>query len=411
MNVRHPLETGQKPRIAPRMANITTSKIYEAIARVADMQAAGIKVASLTAGEPDFNTPAHVIAAATRAMLDGDTHYTPVRGSLALREAVREKFRRENDLEFTDEQVIVGTGSKQVIYNALAVTLQPNDEVLLPVPYWAAYTGMTYAAGGVPAFVQTNRDSGYKLSPEALNAAITPRTRWLILNTPSNPAGVIYSPAELESLGGVLRNHPNVFILSDEIYEHLHYTAQRPKSLLSVCPDLENRIVTVNGVSKAYAMTGWRLGFGAGPRDIIEAMANLQAQTTLGPSSVSQAAAVAALSGPRDTIDQMVEAYRQRRDLIVDMVSQQSAVRLQRPDGAFYALLDMDDALRSSKKFGALEAPDAAFCEWLLENRHVAAVPGSVFGTPGTVRISFATDSSTIEHGLSTMLTAIDEIG
>lgn len=411
MNVRRLSKAGPKPRIAPRMVNITTSKIYEAIAKVADMQAAGIKVASLTAGEPDFKTPSHVIAAATRAMLDGDTHYTPVRGSLALREAVREKFRRENGLEFTDEQVIVGTGSKQVIYNALAVTLQPKDEVLLPVPYWAAYTGMTYAAGGVPVFVQTNRDNDYKLSPEALDAAITTRTRWLILNTPSNPAGVIYSAAELEGLGRILRNYPNVFILSDEIYEHLHYTAERPKSLLSVCPDLENRIMTVNGVSKAYAMTGWRLGFGAGPRDIIEAMANLQAQTTLGPSSVSQAAAVAALSGPRDTIDQMVEAYRQRRDLIVDMVSQQSAVRLQRPDGAFYALLDMDDALRNSKQFGVLETPDAAFCEWLLEHRHVAAVPGSVFGMPGTVRISFATDSNTIEHGLTTMLKAIEDIG
>ncbi|PLP56679.1 pyridoxal phosphate-dependent aminotransferase [Mesorhizobium loti] len=410
MNIRQPLETVRKARIAPRMANVTTSKIYEAIAKVADMQAAGIQVASLTAGEPDFDTPRHVIEAATRAMMDGDTHYTPVRGSHALRLAVREKFRRENGLEFCDEETIVGTGSKQVIFNALAVTLQQGDEVLLPVPYWAAYTGMTYAAGGVPAFVQTTKDNGYKLGPDDLTAAINPRTRWLVLNTPSNPAGVIYSESELEGLGRVLRNFPDVFVLSDEIYEHLRYTAEPPKSLLSVCPDLADRIVTVNGVSKAYAMTGWRLGFGAGPRDIIEAMANLQAQTTLGPSSVSQAAAVAALSGPRDAIELMVSAYRQRRDLIVDMIRSQSAVSLQRPDGAFYALLDMGDALRESKQFGAHEAPDAAFCEWLLENRHVAAVPGSVFGAPGTVRVSFATDSSTIERGLDIMLTAIGEI-
>jgi aspartate aminotransferase len=410
MNVFQPSGTASRPRISPRMAFVTTSKIYEAIARVADMQAAGIKVASLTAGEPDFDTPEHVIAAATRAMLDGDTHYSPVRGSLALREAVRQKFHQENGLEFSDDQTIVGTGSKQVIFNALAVTLQQGDEVLLPVPFWAAYTGMTYAAGGVPAFVQTSRNAGYKLRPEDLSAAITTRTRWLILNTPSNPAGVIYSESELEGLGRVLRNFPDVFILSDEIYEHLHYTAERPKSLLSVCPDLANRVLTVNGVSKAYAMTGWRLGFGAGPKDLIEAMANLQAQTTLGPSSVSQAAAVAALSGPRTSIDYMVDAYRQRRDLIVDMVDSHPLVKLQRPDGAFYALLDIAAALRGSKQFGDHEAPDAAFCEWLLKDRHVAAVPGSVFGAPGTVRISFATDSATIEHGLGTMLRAVSEI-
>ncbi len=405
-----PVEQATNARIAPRMAQITTSKIYEAIAKVADMQADGIAVAALTAGEPDFDTPPHVIAAAIRAMEHGDTHYTPVRGSLALRQAVINKFRRENGLEFTDEETIVGTGSKQVIFNALSVTLRPGDEVLLPVPYWAAYTGMAYAAGGIPTFVQTHKSNGYKLSPEDLAAAIGPRTRWLILNTPSNPAGVIYSPAELEALGQVLRAFPDVFILSDEIYEHLHYTPSRPKSLLAVCPGLSNRVMTVNGVSKAYAMTGWRLGFGAGPADIIEAMANLQAQTTLGPSSVSQAAAVAALSGPNDTIDVMVEAYRKRRDLIVDIVSDNSSVSVLRPDGAFYAMLDMDEALKASRQFGAQDSPDLAFCEWLLENHHVAAVPGSVFGVPGTVRVSFATDSATIERGISAILTAVDQI-
>jgi aspartate aminotransferase len=410
MSDMHAFETLPKPRVAPRMAQITTSKIYEAIAKVADMQASGISVASLTAGEPDFDTPEHVIEAANRAMRKGETHYTPVRGSLALREAVREKFRRENGLEFSDAQTIVGTGSKQVIFNALAVTLQAGDEVLLPVPYWAAYTGMTFAAGGIPAFVPTQKSKGYKLDPADLAAAIGPRTRWLILNTPSNPAGVIYSPEELQALGQVLRAFPDVYILSDEIYEHLHYTSCKPKSLLAVCPDLADRIMTVNGVSKAYAMTGWRLGFGAGPKDIIEAMANLQAQTTLGPCSVSQAAAVAALSGPSDSIAAMAKAYRRRRDLIVELVSGKSSVSVLRPDGAFYALLDIEAALRSSQQFGTHVAPDEAFCDWLLINRHVAAVPGSVFGAPGTIRVSFATDSASIRRGIGEILSAIEEI-
>lgn len=256
-------------RVAARMARVTTSKIYLAIAKVADMQAQGMQVASLTAGEPDFDTPAHVIEAAVQAMRGGDTHYTPVRGSLAMREAVRQKFQRENGLAFRDEEVMVGTGSKQVIANALAVTLETGDEVLLPVPYWAAYTGMVYAAGGVPTFVGTRAEDGYKLTPQALRAALGPRTRWVILNTPSNPSGLVYGSDELRALGEVLRERPDVLILTDEIYEHLNYTAEPPASLRKLCPDLAERIVVVNGVSKAYAMTGWRLGFAGGPADKI----------------------------------------------------------------------------------------------------------------------------------------------
>ncbi|AZW11099.1 pyridoxal phosphate-dependent aminotransferase [Bordetella bronchiseptica] len=393
-------------RVAARMARVTTSKIYLAIAKVADMQAQGMQVASLTAGEPDFDTPAHVIEAAVQAMRGGDTHYTPVRGSLAMREAVRQKFQRENGLAFRDEEVMVGTGSKQVIANALAVTLETGDEVLLPVPYWAAYTGMVYAAGGVPTFVGTRAEDGYKLTPQALRAALGPRTRWVILNTPSNPSGLVYGSDELRALGEVLRERPDVLILTDEIYEHLNYTAEPPASLRKLCPDLAERIVVVNGVSKAYAMTGWRLGFAGGPADIIEAMANLQAQTTLAPCSISQAAAVAALNGPRESIDAMAAAYRRRRDLVMQIAGGQPGVRLQRPDGAFYAMLDLSEALAGGERFRGDPEPDQAFCEWLLETRHVAAVPGSVFGAPGSVRISFATDEQTIERGLTGLLEA-----
>lgn len=393
-------------RVAARMARVTTSKIYLAIAKVADMQAQGMQVASLTAGEPDFDTPAHVIEAAVQAMRGGDTHYTPVRGSLAMREAVRQKFQRENGLAFRDEEVMVGTGSKQVIANALAVTLETGDEVLLPVPYWAAYTGMVYAAGGVPTFVGTRAEDGYKLTPQALRAAFGPRTRWVILNTPSNPSGLVYGSDELRALGEVLRERPDVLILTDEIYEHLNYTAEPPASLRKLCPDLAERIVVVNGVSKAYAMTGWRLGFAGGPADIIEAMANLQAQTTLAPCSISQAAAVAALNGPRESIDAMAAAYRRRRDLVMQIAGGQPGVRLQRPDGAFYAMLDLSEALAGGERFRGDPEPDQAFCEWLLETRHVAAVPGSVFGAPGSVRISFATDEQTIERGLTGLLDA-----
>ncbi|AZW29339.1 aminotransferase, class I/II [Bordetella bronchiseptica GA96-01] len=393
-------------RVAARMARVTTSKIYLAIAKVADMQAQGMQVASLTAGEPDFDTPAHVIEAAVQAMRGGDTHYTPVRGSLAMREAVRQKFQRENGLAFRDEEVMVGTGSKQVIANALAVTLETGDEVLLPVPYWAAYTGMVYAAGGVPTFVGTRAEDGYKLTPQALRAALGPRTRWVILNTPSNPSGLVYGSDKLRALGEVLRERPDVLILTDEIYEHLNYTAEPPASLRKLCPDLAERIVVVNGVSKAYAMTGWRLGFAGGPADIIEAMANLQAQTTLAPCSISQAAAVAALNGPRESIDAMAAAYRRRRDLVMQIAGGQPGVRLQRPDGAFYAMLDLSEALAGGERFRGDPEPDQAFCEWLLETRHVAAVPGSVFGAPGSVRISFATDEQTIERGLTGLLDA-----
>ncbi|MBH1963648.1 MAG: pyridoxal phosphate-dependent aminotransferase [Comamonadaceae bacterium] len=390
-------------RVADRMAMVTTSKIYEAIAKVADMQAQGIKVDSLTAGEPDFDTPAHVIDAALKAMREGETHYTPVRGTLAVRDAVRQKFLRENGLSFSDDEVMVGNGSKQVISNALAVTLEPGDEVLLPVPYWAAYTGMVYAAGGVPAFV---RPSGDRLTAQELRAAMGPRTRWFILNTPSNPSGLVYTKEELLALGEALRERPDVLILSDEIYEHLHYTPERPESLLKLCPDLAGRVLVANGVSKAFAMTGWRLGFAAGPADIIEAMANLQAQTTLGPSSISQAATVAALNGPRESIDNMVTAYHRRRDLVMQIANSHPGVKIPRPDGAFYAMLDLNEAFAGGTRFRKIAEPDMAFCEWLLATKHVAAVPGSVFGAPGWVRISFATDEKTIEQGLSRLLTA-----
>ncbi|SMG53696.1 pyridoxal phosphate-dependent aminotransferase [Paraburkholderia susongensis] len=398
------------PRIASRMANIKTSSIYQLMARVVDLQADGIHVHSFTAGEPDFDTPAHVIEAAHRAMLDGDTHYTPVRGSLAVREAVRGKFERENGLSFRDEEVMVATGSKQIISNALAVTLEPGDEVLLPTPYWAAYPGMVYAAGGIPAFAPTRRENGYKMTPDELRAAIGPRTRWIILNTPSNPTGAVYSEAELRALGAVLIEHPELLILSDEVYESLHYTPERPVSLARVCPELAGRILISSGLSKAFAMTGWRLGYGAGPANLIAAMADLQAQTTLSASSISQAAAVAALNGPTDSVSHMVDVYRKRRDLVMSLVERHPHVEVARPDGAFYALLDIGALLARSDRFRHDAQPDVAFAAWLLEQHRVVVVPGSDFGAEGTVRISFATDDRTIENGLGALLESLSEL-
>lgn len=402
--------THGRSRLAAKMSDIKMSSIYRLMGRVFDMQAKGIHIESFTAGEPDFDTPAHVIEAAQRSMRDGDTHYTPVRGSLAMREAVRSKFLRENGLSLADEQVIVSSGSKQIISNALSVTLEPGDEVLLPVPYWAAYPGMVRASGGIPAFVQTTSETGYKLTPEALRAAIAPRTRWVILNTPSNPTGAVYSEMELRGLAQVLLDYPDVWVLSDEVYEHLFYTQERPISLAKVCPALSERILTTSGVSKGFAMTGWRIGFGAGPADLVAAMADLQAQTTLCPSSVGQAAAVAALNGPLDSVDHMVDVYRKRRDLVMSLLAQSPDVKVVRPEGAFYALLDLSAPLARSSLFNASPTPDVAFATWLLDEHHVAVVPGSDFGATGTVRISFATDDATIKRGLSTLLTSLTRI-
>jgi aspartate aminotransferase len=398
------------PRIAARMANIKVSSIYALLARVLDLQAKGIHVDSFTAGEPDFDTPPHVIEAAHRAMLAGDTHYTPVRGSLAMREAVREKFRRENGLSFEDDQVMVASGSKQIISHALSVTLEPGDEVLLAAPYWAAYPGMVYAAGGIPAIAMTRRENGYKLTPNELRSAIGPRTRWVMLNTPSNPTGAVYTEVELRELGAVLSEYPALLILSDEVYEKLSYTPERPVSLAKVCPELAGRILIANGLSKAFAMTGWRLGFGAGPSALITAMADLQAQTTLSPSSISQAAAVAALNGPSDAVKHMVNVYHKRRDLVMSLTANNPHVKVAKPDGAFYALLDVSQSLMRSARFRDSERPDVAFAGWLLEQHRVAVVPGSDFGANGTLRIAFATDELTIERGIGTLLESLSQL-
>lgn len=397
---------GPTRRIARRMAGIKTSSIYALMGRVIELKAQGVQVHSLTTGEPDFDTPAHVIEAAHRAMLAGDTHYTPVRGSLAMREAIRRKFSRENGLVFADDQVIVASGSKQIVYGAISVTVEPGDEVLIPAPYWAAYPTMILAAGGEPKTVPTRKENGYKLTADELRQAIGPRTRWVILNTPSNPAGAVYSEHELRELGAVLAAHPEVFVLSDEVYEHLYFTPQRPTSLARVCPDLRDRLVVSNGMSKAFAMTGWRIGYAGGPADIIAAMADLQSQTTLSASSIGQAAAVAALNGPLDSVEHMRSVYRERCELVMSFASRSSDVRIARPDGAFFALIDVS---------GVIEQPfrgdDVAFAGWLLDEHRVSVVPGTDFGARGTVRISFATDENTIERGLDILFGALEQIG
>ncbi|RAR59286.1 aspartate/methionine/tyrosine aminotransferase [Paraburkholderia unamae] len=402
------LNTATRRRIASRMDNIKTSSIYVLMARVIDLKAQGVDVQSLTAGEPDVDTPPHIVEAAHRAMLAGDTHYTPVRGSHAVREAIRAKYARESGLDFADEQVMVATGSKQIVFNALAVTLEPGDEVLLPAPYWAAYPTMIYAAGGVPKIVTARRENGYKLTADELRQSIGPRTRWVILNTPSNPTGAVYSEDELRDLGNVLIDYPDVWILSDEVYDRLHYLAKQPVSLATVCPQLANRLLISNGMSKGYAMTGWRIGTAAGPADLIAAMADLQAQTTLSPSSISQAAAVAALNGPTEALDHMVDVYRRRRDLVMSFAARNADLQISRPDGAFFALIDVSKVIADPARFAG---DDVAFASWLLDEHRVAVVPGVDFGAKGTVRISFATDEATIERGLDALYRAVKTLG
>jgi aspartate aminotransferase len=361
------------------------------------LKAAGRDVIGLGAGEPDFDTPDHVKAAAKAAMDRGETKYTDVDGTPELKRAIVEKFKRENGLDYKVEQISVGTGGKQVLYNALLATLDRGDEVIIPAPYWTSYPDMVKLCDGAPVIVTCGENTGFKLSPEALEAAITPRTKWLILNSPSNPTGAGYARAEIKALTEVLLRHPHVWVMTDDMYEHLAYDGWEFSTPAQVEPRLYERTLTCNGVSKAYAMTGWRIGYAGGPVPLIKAMATLQSQSTANPTSISQAASVAALSGSLDFITERNAIFKQRRDICVDLLNKAPGLSCLKPDGAFYVYPSCAGTIGKRTPAGDVIKTDTDFVAYLLEAEGVAVVQGAAFGLSPYFRISYATATDQVE--------------
>lgn len=389
--------------LSARVQRIKPSPTLAVTARAKALKAAGRDVIGLGAGEPDFDTPEHVKAAAIEAIRQGTTKYTAVDGTPELKQAVIDKFSRENGLSYAPEQVLVSCGAKHSIYNLTQALLDPGDEVIIPAPYWVSYPDMVLLAGGVPRFVAASLEQGFKISPEQLEAAIGPRTRLLILNSPSNPTGVTYSREELAALGDVLRRHPQVVVATDDIYEHIRWSAEPFCNILNACPDLHARTVVLNGVSKAYAMTGWRIGYAAGPESLIKAMKKIQSQSTSNPASVAQAAAVAALNGDQACIGVMREAFQARHDFVVQALNALPGVQCLPSQGAFYSFPDMRQAIEAIPGVNN----DVELAELLLEKGGVALVPGSAFGLDGYMRLSFATDMQTLEAAMERLAATV----
>jgi aspartate aminotransferase len=361
------------------------------------LKAEGRDVIGLAAGEPDFDTPDNVKEAAIAAIRAGKTKYTPVDGIPELKAAIRAKFKRENNLDYAPSQISVGTGGKQVLFNALIATVNPGDEVIVPAPYWVSYPDIVMLAGGTPVFVSTRIEDGFKLAAEALDRAITPRTKWLILNSPSNPSGAAYSRAELKALTDVLVRHPHVWVLTDDMYEHLVYDEFEFHTPAEIEPKLYERTLTMNGVSKAYCMTGWRIGYGGGPEPLIKAMAKLQSQSTSNPSSIAQWAAVEALNGPQGFIASNNAVFRDRRDLVVSMLNQTKGLTCPKPEGAFYVYPSCQGAIGRRAPSGKIIGSDEDFVTELLAAEDVAAVHGAAFGMSPHFRISYATATDVLE--------------
>jgi len=364
-------------------------------AMAAELRAKGRDVIDLGAGEPDFDTPEHIKAAAIAAIMGGQTKYTPVEGTAALKKAVIEKFRRENHLTYGMDEVVVSCGAKQTCYNVCGAVLDPGDEAIVPAPYWVSYPDMIKLADAEPVIVAAMMEDGFKITPRQLEAAITPKTRLLFLNSPSNPTGAAYSRAELQALGAVLDKHPAIVIAADDMYEHIYWAAEPFVSFAEACPALHDRTVTINGVSKAYAMTGWRIGYAGGPKAIIAAMKKIQSQSTSNPSSISQAASVAALSGDQNCVREMTRAFKERHDYIVAALNGIPGFRCLPSAGTFYAFPNVTEALRIK---GLKD--DLALSELLLNKEEVAVVPGSAFGAPGYLRLSFACALDTLREAV-----------
>ena len=370
-------------------------------AQARELKRQGVDVIALSAGEPDFDTPDNIKDAAIRAIREGQTKYTDPDGTRELKEAICGKFSRENGLTYTPSQIHVAPGGKPVIFNALLATLSAGDEVLIPAPYWVSYPDMALLAGGEAVIVPTKVEDGFRLRPEALEAAITPRSKWLILNSPSNPTGAAYSRADLKAIAEVLLRHPQVWVLTDDMYEHLLYDGFEFATIAEVEPRLYDRTLTMNGVSKAYAMTGWRIGYAGGPEPLIKAMGKVISQTTSNPSSISQAAALEALNGPQDFIEERAAHFERRRDLVVSMLNQASGLKCAKPDGAFYVYPSCEGLIGKRTQTGQVIATDEDFAKALLAEEAVAVVHGAAFGLSPFFRISYATSTEVLEDACS----------
>ncbi len=389
---------------------ISPSPTLAITSRVLDLKRAGVDVIGLGAGEPDFDTPDFVKEAAIQAIRDGKTKYTNVDGTPELKEAIAIKFKRDNRLDYATNQISVNVGGKHTLFNALVATLDAGDEVIVPAPYWVSYPDVVQFAGATPVIVKAGIDQGYKLTPEMLDAAITPKTKWLILNSPSNPTGAAYSVAELKALGDVLERHPDVWIFADDMYEHIVYDGFRFATIAEVCPTLYERTLTVNGCSKAYAMTGWRIGFAGGAAWLIKAMSKLQSQSTSNPCSISQAAAVAALTGDQSFLKERAAAFQGRRDLVVSMLNQVPGITCPRPEGAFYVYPDVSGVIGKSTADGRRIETDDDFVGYLLDDAKVAAVQGSAFGLSPAMRISYATSDALLSEACERIQRACAEL-
>ena len=381
--------------VSERMAVVKPSPTGAVLSLATKLRAEGRDIISLGTGEPDFDTPTHIREAAIEAINSGQTRYTPTDGTADLKKAIQGKFARENQLDYGASQIVVTCGAKQALFNLCLALLGPGDEAIIPVPYWVSYPDMVRLAGAEPVFVEGGIEQNFKIAPEQLSAAITARTRLLVLNSPSNPTGAAYSRAELQALGAVLEKHPNIVVVADDIYEHIHWADEPFVTIAAACPDLKDRVVTTNGVSKAYAMTGWRIGYAAGPQELITAMITVQSQSTTNPCSVSQAAAVAALNGDQSCVAEMTAAYRQRHDYIVAALNGIPGFTCRPGEGTFYAFPKVQDVLDDK----GIDS-DVQLSELLLHEGDVAVVPGTAFGAPGYIRLSFACSMAQLEESV-----------
>lgn len=384
--------------IAQCLSSVGVSEILKITERANALRRQGADLLVLGAGEPDFDTPEHIKEAAIQAIRAGQTKYTVLDGSPALKEAIRRKFARENDLVFAQDEVTASAGAKQVIFNAMMATLDAGDEVIIPAPFWVTYADIVAILGGTPVVLPCREEDGFRLTAAALEAAITPRTRWVMLNSPSNPSGAAYGEEHYRPLLEVLLRHPQVWLMVDDMYEHILYDGFRFVTPAALEPRLRERTLTINGVSKAYAMTGWRLGYAGGPRALIQAMASVQSQVTSCPSSVSQAAAIAALDGPQDIVRERCELFRERRDLVVDALNAVPGLSARRPEGAFYVYASCAGVLGQRTPNGELIDSDTAFTRYLMDEGGVAVVPGSAFGLAPYFRVSYATSREVLEE-------------
>jgi len=392
-------------KLSQRVQRVKPSPTLAVDAQAKALKAAGEDIINLGAGEPDFDTPKHIKAAAVQAIAEGQTKYPPVDGTAGLKQAVISKFKHDNGLDYTPEQILVSAGGKQSFYNLAQALLDDDDEVIIPAPYWVSYPDMVLLANAKPVVVSAGIEQGFKLQPDQLEAAITDKTRLLVLNSPSNPTGVSYRRAELEALAKVLLRHPHVLIATDDMYEHILWTDEPFCNIVTVCPELYDRTIVLNGVSKAYSMTGWRIGYAAGPAVLIKAMKKVQSQSTSGACSIAQAAAQAALEGDQQCVADMAHAFKERHDWLLDALNALPGVTCLPSDGTFYAFPDMREAM---KTLGCSD--DIAFTERLLNEAKVALVPGSAFGAPGHMRLSYATSMEMLKSAVSRMSELLRQI-